>query len=84
MINTEYLCAALHRLEDENHISSDEFAEARAAGEDLGIHEDDVAEWEYLLQAMTEIESYLRGSYFRTDRDADREDVAAHRHALAA
>lgn len=84
MLTTEYLSAALHRLEDENHLSSEDFVRARATGEDLEIHEDDVAEWEYLLQAKAESESYLRGSYFRTARDADREDVAAHRHALAA
>lgn len=83
-IDQAYLTGALDRLEREYHMSSDEFAAARTAGKDLEIHEDDIAEWEYLLMAEAELESYLRESYFRTARDANREDVAAYRHALAA
>lgn len=74
----------LRRLEEEYHVSSEAFLSARSAGEDTGVYEDDIAEWEYLLLAKAEADSFLRESYFRAADDSEREDVAAHRHALAA
>lgn len=84
-LTLEYINTAINRLETQYGMSSSAFTDAVSGGRDSGIYEDDVAEWEYMLQAKAEIETFLRESYLNQIDDSDSTGPDNRRtHALAA